>query len=263
MTFSTPALATGVLAALAVAATFPARPGHAGTRLRGLPTHPVMRLLPAAGAAGVLPFLVSGRRLVLALIITLSVVGVVSVVARARRRATAERRADRVHAFCLGLAGDLRAGEPPLRALDRAAVEWPEVAPVATAARIGADVPASLRALARLVGAEQLTVVAAAWQVAERSGSGLADAVDQAARSITERRTTRRLVRGDLASAHATARMMAALPFVMLLLGGGLGTDPVGFLTDTPVGLACLGTGLALSYLGVRWLDRITEGVLR
>jgi tight adherence protein B len=56
---------------------------------------------------------------------------------------------------------------------------------------------------------------------------------------------------------------VAALPFVMLLLGSGLGGDPVGFLIGTTGGLACLGVGLALSFLGLVWLDRIAAGVLR
>lgn len=204
-----------------------------------------------------------GRRLVLATVAVLVVLAVSQQVARARRRSQAEQRAGRVMALCEGLAADLQAGQPPLRALERAAREWPELAPVAGAARLGSDVPLVLRGLAAQPGADRLRVVAAAWQVAHRSGSGLAEAMSRAASAIRHDRAVRRLVGSELAAARATARMMAGLPLVVLLVGRGVGGDPIGFLLDTPAGLGCLSLGLALSYLGILWLDRISDRVLR
>jgi tight adherence protein B len=105
--------------------------------------------------------------------------------------------------------------------------------------------------------------VAAAWQVAHRSGAGLAAALEQVGRGVRERRRTARLVAAELAAAHATARMMAALPVVFVLAGSGLGGDPVAFLTGSTPGLACLSAGLALTYAGLAWLQRIADAVLQ
>jgi tight adherence protein B len=134
---------------------------------------------------------------------------------------------------------------------------------VAVAARLGADVPAALRTLARRPGAAEACVVAAAWQVAHRSGAGLAGALDTAARHLRDERATARVVATELAAARATARLLAALPAAVLLLANGLGGNPVRFLIDTPPGLVCLGAGLGLEYAGLFWLGRIADHVLR
>ncbi len=146
---------------------------------------------------------------------------------------------------CDAVASDLAAGQPPLLSLDRAAAEWPDFAPVAVAGRMGADVPTALRELATRPGAGQLRTLAATWQVAHDTGSGLADAIGQAAAGIRADRRTARLVAAELAAAYATARMLAVLPLGVLLLGSGIGGDPVGFLTGSTAGLVCLALGIA------------------
>jgi tight adherence protein B len=182
---------------------------------------------------------------------------------RRRERAAAERRAIAVLAVCDGLAADLRAGLPPVAALRAGAADWPEFAPVAEAAALGSDVPGALRALAQLAGAEQLRMVAAAWTVSHRSGAGLAGAIALAARTIREERSTARVVETELASAKATARLLALLPVGVLLIGRGAGGDPFGFLLGTSAGAGCLAVGLLLSWLGLQWLELIADGVRR
>lgn len=263
-------LLAALLAALAVAMACPTRPARSRFWAGG-PPEGLLRssghvrlvgLVVLVALLALLPVWLSGTRLVLAALVAATAGAVLHFLAQARNDAAAERRADSVLGACDGLAADLLAGEPPQRALDRAAAEWPELASVAGAARLGSDVPAAFRALARQPGAGELAVVAAAWQVAERSGAGLADPIARASRAIREHRSTRRLLSSELAAAHATARLMTVLPFVMLLFTRGIGGDPVHFLTASPLGLACLGGGLALSFLGLLWLDRVARQVL-
>ena len=159
------------------------------------------------------------------------------------------------------MVGELRAGQPPLAALARAAEVWPELAPVVSAARLGADVPAALRARARLPGAEGLTELAAAWQVSQRSGAALTRALGQVVESARARRLASHLVRSELASARATARLVALLPVGTLAMSAGIGGDPWAFLTAHPVGLACLAAGTALVFAGLAWIDRIAGAV--
>lgn len=223
------------------------------------PGAPVVVGLVAA-AAGVL-LLLDGTHFVLALVALAVVIAVGREVDRRRRSAAADRRADLVLTLCDGLAADLLAGQPPTMALDAAAEDWSELAPVASAARLGADVPAALRALAERPGAGQLRVVAAAWQVAHRSGAGLARVLELAADNLRADRATARVVATELVAAEATARLLAALPLGVLLLGSGVGGDPVGFLLGTTPGLVCLVVGLGLAQVGMLWLARIGDQV--
>lgn len=161
---------------------------------------------------------------------------------------------------CDLLAAELTVGRPPGVALRSAAHQWPPLAPVAEAFELGSDVPTAFRSLARdRPGAADLRLVAGAWQVAHHSGLGLASALGRTSRGIRARRRTRRLVDSELASARATARLVALLPLAVLLMGSGAGSDPWGFLLTTPVGLGCLATGLTLIGLGLWWIERLAD----
>lgn len=259
-----PALPVALLATVAVAL---AVPGRAGTAVAAaLPRRLVSRVLvlPAVVVAVLVAGTwLPGTTLALAVIVGAVALAVGSLVRRRRRARAADRRADEVLAVCEALASDLTAGQPPVACLTRAAAEWPELGPVAVAGEMGADVPAALRLLARRPGAGQLRSLAASWQVAHETGSGLAAAVQRAAHGIRAERRTARLVSAELASARATARMLAVLPVGVLLLGAGVGGDPLGLLLTTPFGLGCLAVGLGLSLAGLTWLERIADQVLR
>lgn len=182
--------------------------------------------------------------------------------ARDRRRAAAAT-ADRALEACELMSAELAAGQPPGHALGRAAASWPLLAPVAEASDLGGDVALALRRVASEPGAGDLRGVAGAWVLAHRSGAGLAEALDRVAGSIRADRALRRVVEGELASARATARLVAALPVVVLLLGNGGGASAWSFLLRTPFGLLCLAGGLALGLTGLWWIERIAAQVTR
>ena len=182
--------------------------------------------------------------------------------ARERARAAAIATASSIQIACEGLASSLAAGVPIGTALEGAADDWPPLSVVTRATRLGGSVPAGLRELATEVpGAGDLGLVAAAWQVAERSGAGIAVAVGSVVALIRSRQATRRLVRSELASARATARLLAGLPVLTLLLGAGLGGDPVAFLLTTGPGLLCLAGGLMAALAGLWWIEAIARAV--
>jgi tight adherence protein B len=249
------------MASAALALTGPVRlptpppPGRSVPRLLGLTT--------TATIAVALWSWLDAHQFVLVTLLGLVTWAVTGLARRRRAARAADRTAEQVLAVCDSMASDLAAGQPPLSSLRRAASQWPAFAPVAVAGQVGADVPSLLRELSGRPGAGQLRTLAATWQVAHETGSGLAGAIGQAADAIRADRQTARLVATELAAAHATARMLAVLPAGVLLLGAGIGGDPVGFLTTTTAGLVCLGVGLALSYAGLLWLERIADRVLR
>ena len=248
------ALAAAVLAGSGLGLLVPARPAR--SRARGWPA-----LVLGAGAGLGMLALVRPDRLVPAVVLVGAIMGVLLLRSQRRTAARAADRAARVQEACEVMAGELAAGLPPGRVLATAATVCPELAGVVAAHRLGGSVPDSLRSAAAEPGAGDLALVAAAWQVAHRSGAGLAEALSGVSVALRERQSLRRLVGSELSSARATARLMVALPVLTLLMGSGIGGDPVGFLIGSPGGWACLGGGLALGLAGLAWIEAIAGAV--
>ncbi len=217
------------------------------------PARPIWLAVPVVVAAWLLPPSLTG----VVVILGLAGLSLLALWRRRRLRSAAEAVAGEVAEACARLAAQLSAGRPPGAALADAADECRVLAPAAEAFVLGADVPAALRRAASAPGAGQLRLLAAAWQVSHRTGAGLALALAQLAESLREERATQRLVDGELASARATARLVAALPVAALAMGSGAGGDPWSFLATTPIGLACLAAGLALALLGLWWIEAL------
>lgn len=221
---------------------------------------------------GLLVFLVAGPATWLALFSGLLVPGIVLGVmalgglrwwSLRHRRAAAEDVSNQVLQACEALAADLTAGLEPGGALARTARDWALLEPVVSAAVMGSSVPEALRTVAATPGAADLRVVAAAWEVGRESGPGLASGITRVARSLRADRATARVVAAELASARATARLLAFLPVAVLMLGSGSGGNPWHFLLQTPPGWICLAAGLTLAVAGLVWLEALASGVTR
>ncbi len=221
-------------------------------------------LLPLAGCAVWLTTATVGPELPrtaapAAVVLSAAAAAAAVLAARQRRRRVAAAHADRVLESCELLAAELSAGLPPGRALARAAGAEPLLGPAASAERLGADVAAVLRAGAATPGAAGLARLAAAWEVSRRTGQRLAPAVLTAAESLRRDRATQRVIDAELASARATARLLAVLPVLALAMGGATGGSPWAFLLGTAPGVACLAIGLGLGVAGLAWIERITD----
>jgi len=135
----------------------------------------------------------------------------------------------------------------------------PGLRPAVAACRLGADVPAALRAHAR--GRPPLLALAALWQVCEGSGAALATALDRLVDGVEQSEKVRREVRGQLAGPRATVRVLAFLPLVGLGMGLLMGADPLGFLLGTVWGWGCLVLAGLLEVAGMVWMRRLVAGI--
>jgi tight adherence protein B len=189
--------------------------------------------------------------------------GVRLILRRRRQRAERTRVGEQVLEACDLVAGELHAGSPVEWALERAARVCPLLVPAEDAGRLGADVALALRRAGEAPGADDLRLLAAAWQVAHRSGQGLAAATARIAQRLRAQRRTARVVEAELSSARATARLVAALPVVAWVMGAGTGSRPVAFLTGGPVGLVCLAAGLGLTVTGLWWIEALADEAAR
>ena len=244
-------VAAAIAAGAAAALTVPASRSWTGWKpgwLVGL--MPAVTLVPAplTGAAAVLGAAVAGAYAL-----------------HRRRRARQRRDADaaRVRDHCDALAADLAAGASPAVALGRLVPRWPEVAAIIEADRFAHDVGRAWRGLAAECRVESLGLVALAWSFAQQTGVGLSVAMRHVAAQLRAQARVDRLVSAELASARATAWLVALLPIGVLAMGSGLGSSPWHFLLLTAPGVITLGIGLGLIWCGLWWLESIIEGVRR
>ncbi len=199
-----------------------------------------------------------------------------------------EQRRRAVVGMCAALAGELRTGATPQQAARLVGAElatdgMPADGPRArgalgrcgrgrsagppldstlllAAVLYGGSVPEAFGAMAALPGAEGAAGIAACWQVASSSGAGLAAGLDRVAEGLRAERALHETVQAELAGPRSTAALLAALPLFGLLLGAGLGADPLRVLLHTPSGLACLALGALLECAGIAWTGRIARG---
>jgi tight adherence protein B len=181
-----------------------------------------------------------------------------------RRRGPARRRERAVLAFVEAVGAEVASGAPTPSAVGRAALGFPDdpvMGAVARSVELGGDPAVAVLEAAAHPGAHELWAVAACLQVSSRSGAGLAEALGPVAGALRDEQDLAREVAGQLAAPRATARLLAALPLVVWLLGAGLGADPTHVLLATPYGWACLLVGGALEVAGLRWVDRMARSV--
>lgn len=180
---------------------------------------------------------------------------------RRERRRAGEAREAAVIDLCSAVAGELRAGRTPERALLTVGMSGfgDGGAAVLAAARFGGDVPEALRQAARQEGADGLIGVAACWQVAVDGGAGLADGLDRVAGALRAERDQREELRAQLAGPRSTALVLALLPVFGLLLGGAMGAQPLRVLLHSPAGWGCLTAAGLLEWAGLAWVSRIVR----
>ncbi|MFD0890176.1 type II secretion system F family protein, partial [Streptosporangium algeriense] len=137
------------------------------------------------------------------------------------------------------------------------------VRPLVVVARDGGDIPSALLAVAPDKGGEAFHDLAACWRVSVTTGAALSVLVDRVAASLGQERSHRQDLAAQLAGARATARLLAFLPVLGLLMATGLGMNPLGFLFGGPAGVGCLLTGLALDGCGLWWTNRLVARAQR
>ncbi|GAB2488653.1 type II secretion system F family protein [Luteococcus sediminum] len=180
-----------------------------------------------------------------------------------RRTRLRRSNAEDVAAATRTVAGQLRIGAVPSQALARAArMSRCMERPAATQA-IGGDVTQALRQAGAEPGREGLVSLARAWELSERTGAPVSALAWQVSEQVRHDRETERVVNGELAGPRATARILAFLPLVGIAMGMVSGGDPVGFLTGTIPGLACLASGVALACAGVVWTEHMADAASR
>ncbi|MHC6593877.1 type II secretion system F family protein [Arthrobacter sp. C152] len=98
---------------------------------------------------------------------------------------------------------------------------------------------------------------AACFDIAEASGCPLADVLARFAAQLEAEEDADAARQTALAGPKATVRLLTWLPLMGLGLGAALGVDPLATLLGTPLGLAALVAGAALTVAGRLWSARL------
>jgi tight adherence protein B len=253
-------LAAGALSAAALMLSSSPRRRLIRTDRKTLPPHVVPLILVCSLAAGVV------------LLPLTTVLGIVVVAATMSLRYRRRRRGDRamresrsMESAIEVLVGELRIGAHPATAFAAAAEETAgpvgaSCRAVAARARLGADVAAGLRGVAKTSAlASQWERLAVCWQLATDHGLAMSALMHAAQRDIAERQRFSGQVRSAMAGARATATILAALPVLSVVMGQLVGARPLPFLLGGGLGGWLLVVGLSLICAGLLWADRITD----
>lgn len=164
--------------------------------------------------------------------------------------------------------GDLRAGSAMPHALNSAAgalkqrENIPQVlidAAHIAARRAQSGAPAAGTFIDIKETCPDLGTIGLVWGVAEQHGIPLVELLEQTQRRIDTRLRHRAATTAALQGPQATAVILAILPIAGLLLGSGMGADPVGYLLHTSLGGILMTTGVGLTCAGFLWSQTILE----
>jgi tight adherence protein B len=171
------------------------------------------------------------------------------------------------------LAALARAGVPASESWRHVARDCPPTEPwtlvlvAASSASAAGDVPSALRRAAegcRLPSeAAAARCLAAAWQVAERSGAPMARVLERLADGLRTDADARGARAAAMAGPRATARVLTLLPLAGLLIGQLIGASPVSVLVGTPWGRVCAMAGAVLGGLSAWWTRRLVRAAER
>lgn len=101
--------------------------------------------------------------------------------------------------------------------------------------------------------------LAACFDIAEASGCPLADVLARFAAQLEVEEDADAARQTALAGPKATVRLLTWLPAMGLCLGMALGVDPLAMLFGTPLGMAALAAGVALTVAGRIWSARLVH----
>lgn len=107
---------------------------------------------------------------------------------------------------------------------------------------------------------EDIDRIRFAWALSARHGIGLSSVLAALAADYADRAATARHRMAQTAGPAVSGYVLAALPLAGLLLGAGMGADPIAVLFGTSIGAVLLVAGTVLGCAGLLWADRIVRG---
>jgi tight adherence protein B len=156
------------------------------------------------------------------------------------------------------LAASLRSGLGLVAGIEQLAVHQPaplgeEVALVVRRQRLGDPLEPALEAWRERIGGPEVAQFVAAVSVARELGGGLSEVLARVAATMRERQVIERKIEALTAQGKLQARIVGAMPLLLLLVMTRLQPGPMHLMFTTPPGWAALSL-MAVLELGGAWL---------
>lgn len=159
----------------------------------------------------------------------------------------------------------IAAGAAPAQALGVAAAVAPPplaawVEQAAAATRVGVPAGRALAAAGEAAGLVDLVVAGAALELAATSGAPPGAVLAGVATAAADRLRARQARWAATAQARLSARVVAAMPLLFVLVLAATAPGDAAFLVREPAGWLTLGAAAVLELGGALWAARIVEG---
>ena len=110
------------------------------------------------------------------------------------------------------------------------------------------------------LGREICDRLARCWRLSDRYGVPLAALLDTISIDLADRVDARSRRAAAVSGPRASGYVLAVMPALGLVLGAGMGTDPIAVLLGTGAGHLMLLVGGGLTCAGLAWTARIVRG---
>ena len=125
------------------------------------------------------------------------------------------------------------------------------------------DVGSALEADAAQTQVAVLADVALIYRICARTGSPITDSLMRLISAVRDEQRRQRILAQETASAKATVAVLSALPLLGVLMGFGLGLNPLSWFLHSPLGILCFLIGIALEVLGWLWMRMLMQRASR
>lgn len=164
------------------------------------------------------------------------------------------------------LVAELRAGQTPEVALATAGRHCGNPAVEAVLNRLSRSVRLGGGHLAHMPDSDHSiwrVRLIAGVRLSSQTGCAMADVIAAVESDLAGSIHRRADVQATAAGHRATVALLAGLPILGLLMGSGIGAEPIQLLTTTPIGHVLLLGGITLELLGLAWSRRLTDRAAR
>lgn len=158
--------------------------------------------------------------------------------------------------FLWMLHSEVLAGSLIDAALLRACEVMPQMSLVNTHAALARhdDVAVALEADSVHAGLEVLADVALIYRICARTGAPITESLMRIICTVRNAQMRKRTMAQETASTKATVVVLAALPILGVMMGFGLGMNPLTWFVHSALGALCFVCGISLEILGWLWV---------